>query len=409
MKKVISVLALASVFAAGSAFASGYRIPEQSSDSVAKAGAHIASTKGADTSFYNPANMAWADDAWLTEIDLNYIHLATIDYTDSRTSTMNGASSTENFLLPTFFLVSPNYNDFRFGLSLTAPYGLAKRWEQPFPGLSAKKFELKVFDLNPTVSYEINKYVSIAGGARLLFSTATAQNGGTNPTNGVSHDMFLAGDWGTDWGYNLALAVRPNEQSNISVTYRSNVDLELSADADFASSFPVPWQVSTTGDLSIPAPAVMTLAGAYTWDKLTIELAWDRTFWSEYEFFNLEIANPMGEAGFGRAIPKNWDDTDAFRIGAEYEFNDSFTGLAGFTIDANPIPTETLGFELPDSDAYLFSIGGRYIVNEKMELGLGILYDYKESRSVSNNNGGIDGEFENASALFISTGLKYKF
>ena len=175
MKKVISVLALASVFAAGSAFASGYRIPEQSSDSVAKAGAHIASSVGADSTYYNPANMSWADDAWLTEIDLNYIHLTTIDYTDARTSTMNGASETENFLLPTFFLVSPNYNDFRFGFSVTVPYGLAKRWNQPFPALSAKKFELQVFDINPTVSYEINKYLSIAGGVRLIASTATAR------------------------------------------------------------------------------------------------------------------------------------------------------------------------------------------------------------------------------------------
>ncbi len=47
----------------------------------------------------NPANMAWADDAWLTEIDLNYIHLTAIDYTDARTSGMNGTSETENFLL----------------------------------------------------------------------------------------------------------------------------------------------------------------------------------------------------------------------------------------------------------------------------------------------------------------------
>ncbi len=409
MKKVISVLALASVFAAGSAFASGYRIPEQSSDSVAKAGAHIANAKGADSSYYNPANMSWAADGWLTELDLNYIHLTTIDYTDSRTKTMNGASETENFLLPTFFLVSPKYNDFRFGFSLTVPYGLAKRWNQPFPALSAKKFDLKVFDLNPSVSYEFNKYVSVAGGARLMASTATAQNGGTNPSTGVFHDMYLAGDWATDWGYNLAASVRPNDKTNISVTYRSNVDLSLTGDASVASSYPRPWQVATTGDVSLPAPAVLTLAGAYTWDQLTVELAWDRTFWGEYKTLDFQFGNPMAEAGFGKPIPKNWDDTDAFRIGVEYKFCDYFIGMAGFAIDKNPVPTKTLGFELPDSDAYLYSVGGRYIVNEKTEIGLGLLYDYKKSRSVSGNQGGISGEFENASALFVSAGLKYKF
>ncbi len=219
----------------------------------------------------------------------------------------------------------------------------------------------------------------------------------------------MAGDWATDWGYNLALAVKPNEQSNISVTYRSNVDLSLSGDADIAATYPMPWQVSTTGDVSLPAPAVLTVAGAYTWDKLTVELAWDRTFWGEYESLDFQFGNPIAEAAFGTPIPKNWDDTNAFRIGVEYVFCDYFIGMAGFAIDKNPVPEQTLGFELPDSDAYLYSIGGRYIINEKMELGLGVLYDYKESRSVNSNNGGINGEFENASALFVSAGLKYKF
>ena len=148
MKKSISLLALASILAAGTAYGSGYRIPEQSADSVAKAGAHIASSTGADSSYYNPANMGFADDAWLTEIDLTYIHLTSIDYTDARTPAFNGSSEKENFLLPTFFVVSPDYNNFRFGLSFTAPYGLAKQWKDPYPALFARKFELEVFDLN---------------------------------------------------------------------------------------------------------------------------------------------------------------------------------------------------------------------------------------------------------------------
>jgi long-chain fatty acid transport protein len=73
MKKIIAVAALAALLAAGSASASGYRIPEQSVDSTAKAGANIASAAGADASYYNPANMAWmAADKWQVEGDLTY-------------------------------------------------------------------------------------------------------------------------------------------------------------------------------------------------------------------------------------------------------------------------------------------------------------------------------------------------
>ena len=406
MKKSISLLALASIMVAGTAYGSGYRIPEQSSDSVAKAGAHIASSTGADSSYYNPANMGFAEDAWLTEIDLTYIHLTSIDYTDARTPTFNGSSEQENFLLPTLFLVTPDYNNFRFGFSVTAPYGLAKQWKDPYPALFARKFELQVIDLNPTVAYKINDYFSIGGGVRLIVSTAEAEFGGTRPDTGLTYDVNLDGDYGTDWGWNLALAVKPSDNSNISVTYRSNVDLNLSGDVT-ASLMGMPFD--TGGETDVPAPAVFTLAGAYTWSDLTIELAWDRTFWSEYETLDLDFDNPVLEGSpFGTpGFPRNWDDTDAFRISASYDFNETFTGMLGFAVDSNPVPDETLGFQLPDSDPLLFSIGGRYNINERASFGLGFLYDYKESRTANNREA--VGEFENAAAFLLSAGFSYKF
>ena len=404
MKKSISLLALASILAAGTAYASGYRIPEQSADSVAKAGAHIASSTGADSSFYNPANMGFADDAWLTEIDLTYIHLTSIDYTDARNPGFNGSSEQENFLLPTFFVVSPDYNSFRFGLSFTAPYGLAKQWKDPYPALFARKFELQVFDLNPSVAYKLNDYFSFAGGVRMIVSTAQAEFGGT-PPGGAPYDINLDGDYGVDWGWNLALALKPNENSNISATYRSNVTLNLSGDVNASL---MGMGIDTSADTELPAPAVFTLAGAYTWNDLTIELAWDRTFWSEYEDLNLDFDNPMLEW----AVPISWSSlpsyiTDAFRISASYDFNEKFTGMLGFAVDSNPVPDETIGFQLPDSDPLLFSIGGRYNINERSSFGLGFLYDYKDSRTANNREA--VGEFENAAAFLLSAGFNYKF
>ena len=410
MKKAICVMTMASLFAAGTAFASGYRIPEQSIDSTAKAGANIASATKADTTYYNPANMSWIDAGWLTEFDLTWIHLTSISYEDFRSPVLSGSSEKENFLLPTFFLVSPDYNNFRFGFSVTAPYGLQKRWNDPYPATFAKKFSLQVFELNPTVSYDFNKYVSIGGGVRAMIAKATARNGGTLG-NGIFFSRDLEGDWEVDWGYNLALAVKPNDNLNLSVTYRSNVNLGLSGDATLTTNYPSPYVFESPGNVTLPAPAVLALSGAYTWDKLTVELTWDRTFWSEYEELDIRYSAPLMQpvlaSVFGPAVPKQWEDTDAFRISASYQFNEAFTGMAGFAIDDNPVPEEYLSFELPDSNAWLYSIGGRYKVNEQMELGLSLLYDYKESRTVT--NGTIMGEFTDASALLVTGGINYKF
>lgn len=403
MKKRISVVALASVFIAGSAFASGYRIPEQSIDSTAKSGANIASASSADASYYNPANMSWLADAGSVEIDLTYIHLTSVDYDDNRTSAYDGSSEKENFLLPTIFAVSPDYHGLRVGFSVTAPYGLAKRWEDPFARMFSEKFELKTFDVNPTLSYKINDMFSVAGGVRMLYSQAEA-------VMNAAPDAYLAVDMDSiDWGWNAALSVKPTEESNISVTYRSKIEMTLEGDADLMASNGA-LAMSTDGQSdSFPAPAVLAVSGAYTFDKLTFELTWDRTFWSEYESMDVtfDMANSTWANVFSFPREKNWDDTNAYRLGLEYAMSDTVTLMGGFAYDENPVPDETIDFVLPDSDAYLFSLGARFMVAENVEVGFGALYDYKESRDV--NNGTVNGEYTNSSAFLFTAGLQYTF
>ncbi len=413
MKKKISVLALSSILIAGSALASGYRIPEQSVDSTAKAGANVASATGADMSFYNPANMSWAKDTYQVEMDVNYIRLPSVTYTDSRNSLYNGHSKEENFLVPTFFLVSPDYNDFRFGLSMTAPYGLSKRWDQIFPRSTAEEYSLSVLDMNPSVSYKINHMFSVAAGVRMIYGTAKVSSHAAVPGQGtLSREM----DGDTfEFGYNLAISHTPNEDMNLSVTYRSNVDLDLEGDVVMGTTMGGPYAMATGGAVSIPAPAVLSVSLAYDFGPATVELAWDRTFWSEYESIEFQydapVMHPVLNQFFTPAVPKNWDDSDAYRIGLDYRLDGGVTLMAGFAYDKTPIPTDTLGFELPGSDAWLYSCGFKYQLTEAVELGFAYLYDYKESRTVVNGSptSGINGEFTDSAAHLMSMGLKYDF
>lgn len=413
MKKKISVLALSSILIAGSALASGYRIPEQSVDSVAKAGANIASSTHADTSYYNPANMAWTKDGWQFEAALTYINLPSVTYEDNRSPYMNGTSTTEEFLLPTFFLVSPDYNNFRFGISATAPYGLSKRWRQPFPRSTAEEYGLSVYELNPTVSYQVGEMFSIGGGVRMIYSSGNVTSYAVT-RDGMLLTRSLSGDT-AEWGYNLAASLRPTEAMNVSVTYRSNIDMDLDGDVIMGTNVPSMYAMATGGSVEIPAPAVLSASLAYTFGAATVDLTWDRTFWSEYENIDVQydspVMHPVLNAAFGRVIPKNWDDSNCYRIGLDYVLNADLTLMAGFAFDDSPVPDDTLGFELPDSDAYLYSFGMRYRVSEQMEVGMAYLYDYKESRTVVNGSPstGINGQFTGSSAHLLSLGLSYNF
>jgi long-chain fatty acid transport protein len=411
MKKTIAVASLAVLWAAGSASAAGYRVPEQSVDSTAKAGANIASASGADASYFNPANMAWmAADKWQVEGDLTYIHLPSISYDDNRTAAYDGESKKENFLLPTVFMVSPEVNNFRFGFSVTAPYGLAKRWEQPYPRTFAEEYSLKVFDINPTVAYKFCEYFSVAAGPRLLYSSAQVSSNGVVRSPGITGSRLVEGDT-TELGWNAALSAKPTKDMNLAVTYRSKVDIDLEGDALLGTNNPTATSVATGGSVSVPAPAVLAISGAYTLDRLTVELTWERTFWSDYEDITFQydpaLTNPVLIAAFGVPVIKNWDDSDAYRLGLSYALNEVWTVMAGFAYDRTPVPDSTLLFDLPDSDAYLYSVGVRYQVSQQVEIGAGYLYDDKDSRSVINTRA--NGTFTDSSAHLLSVGLTYTF
>jgi len=417
MKKTIAVAGLTLLATAGTALASGYRIPEQSLNSTARSGSYVAYTPSADATYYNPANMSWLENRWAVEAAATWIHLSSIEYTDQN-SARNGDSEEENFLLPTFFAVSPEYNKFRFGFSVTAPAGLSKRWQDPYPRTFAEEFTLKVFEFNPTVSYKFNDRFSVGGGVRGVYVDGKVKSFGripvTNSSGTVIGSSLISRDMdGDTWeaGYNLALTVRPTDKMNLSLTYRSEVDLGVEGNANLSSSFPPGIYSGETG-VEIPLPAILAAAVSYTFfDQLTVELEYDRTFWSDYEnldfTYPVSFVNPVLTRAFDNSVPKHWDDTDSWRLSVTYDLKNNWILMAGFGIDENPIPSSTVGFELPDSDALLYSFGVRYKINNEMEVGGAYLYDYKKSRSVS--NGTVNGTFEDASAHLVTVGFTYKF
>ena len=126
MKNIITLsLVTSSILMAG-----GYKIPEQSINSMALGAAYVANTTDADTAYYNPANMSFmADEKQYFEGGITLANLPEITY--SLANPYSGKSESENILMPYFHYVSEAYGNYRWGVSLTAPGGLTKRWNSP--------------------------------------------------------------------------------------------------------------------------------------------------------------------------------------------------------------------------------------------------------------------------------------
>lgn len=421
-KKFLLPITLCSIFVSQSVFGAGFQIPNQSLRAVGIAGANIAYTPGPDSAFYNPANMSFLEDRLAVETSLTTLWLPEVEYQDNRSPFFDGSSDSELFFLPQVHLASKNYGDFRFGFSLTYPYGLAKSWDQPYPAATAQEFSLMTVEANPTLSYAVSDTLSIAGGIRVVYGEGEVKNGISNPPFSELNPLTeLSRDMDADdvqLGYNLAATYRPVPQWRLAATYRSKVDLDLEGDTILiaqAGQLPVAGYTGS-GQLPLTLPAVFSLATSYSFDDLTVEIAWSRTFWSEIEELDFQYDQSfLGTVfdGFDRSVPKDWDDSDALRFGVTYQLTEQFCTTLGFAIDNTPVPDNTLGFELPDSDAYMYGLGFQYRKNEQFTLGISYMYYHTTSRMVTSQPvaglPGIDGNFSDGGAHAVTVGLITSF
>jgi long-chain fatty acid transport protein len=405
MKKIITL----SIITSGLLTAGGYKIPEQSLNSMALGAAYVAHTSGADTAYFNPANMAFMGDKQYVEGAITLAHLPSNEYT--LVEPYSGESEVENIVIPNGHYVAAPMGNFRWGVSMTAPGGLTKRWETPYQKLYAEEFTLKIIEINPSVSYKINDQLAVGAGLRFIYSEGVVNSDGAAAGAPIKREM--EGDT-IEFGYNLAVTYKPTSDITLAATYRSNIDLDEEGQANLYFGG-VGNQYGAS--VSVPLPAALNLAVSKTWNNnFTLEFNYERTYWSAYETLDFTYGSPITPGlipYFDAPQARDWVDTNTFRIGATMEL-DKITLMIGFAIDETPVPLKTIGFELPDSDAKIFSMGFRYQQTEALSWGAAFLYDKKDEFSltpgVADNavmaNGG---RFSGGGAFLTTIGMAYEF
>jgi long-chain fatty acid transport protein len=387
--------------AAAVAMAGGYKIPESSLNATALSAAYVANAHGADAAYYNPAAIVHNEDANLFEADMTYIGLSKIHYA-STGGAVNIDSKSENFLIPTLHFASKKLGDngARIGLSVVVPAGLSKRWGSAPALYSAEEFTLETLEVNPSFAVPISDTISFGAGIRAIHSSGVVKSSYL-----VSRDM--QGD-AIDYGYNVAVMFKPTKAFSLAATYRSKVDLNVEGDAKLYAGASLVYDGDAS--VSVPVPAALNLAAAYTFDTgTTIEAVFERTYWSAYKNLDFDYSIPLSGAlgaAFDTSKPKNYKDSDSYRLGITQKYN-QWTAMAGIAYDETPVPESTLGYELPDSDAWIFSLGGKYAMDKQWSFGVATLVDLKKSREVHNTS--INGEFSDARAYLVTAGIEYRF
>jgi long-chain fatty acid transport protein len=286
----------------------------------------------------------------------------------------------------------------------------------------SEEFSLLAIEANPTFAFAVLDNFSVGGGIRFVYGEGEVSNRVTSPPfdqleplTALSREMD-GDDIGL--GYNLAATWKPTEDWAVAITYRSKVKLKLEGDANLQALVDQSTILGYlgAGDLDVNLPAVFSLATSYSFEALTLEIAWNRTFWSSFKALDFEYDQSFSGTvfdAFDRPLAKNWNDSDAIRLGATLALTEKLTTTLGFAYDQSPVPESTLGFELPDSDAFMYSGGIQYQQSPKLQIALSYMYQYTTTRTVSNQSetglAGIDGKFTEGGAHAVTIGMTYNF
>lgn len=395
-------LLILSLVASTAVFGSGFKLTTSSLNSNALSAAYVAASHGADSSYYNPANMAFNADKHFTEYDLTYISVPQTEYTDTRSPLLNSTAEKEGVFIPSFHYASKDYDGIRYGFSLIVPAGMTRRWNDPLAKATAEEFSLKILELNPTIAYKVNEKFAIGGGLRVIKADAVVKSDSAD-VNAILGVGSIARDMKGDdisYGYNLALTYKPTPIATIAATYRSKINMKLEGDAKLYFNGAKIYDGS--GNVNLPLPASLTLALAYKLqEKTTVEVVYEKTFWSRYKEldFEYESVQPIFEA----PVAKDYKNTVAYRIGLTHQYNDKLNLMVGFAKDESPIPDTTIGFDLPGNDAKMASTGFNYKIDDRSSFGMSYLYTKKDDRTVTN------GKFTNIKAHVFNVGYKVSF
>ena len=410
MKKIITL----NIVTSSLVLAGAYKIPEQSLNSMALGAAYVANTQGADTAYFNPANMAFMPSSQYIEVGFTRAHLPRNTfkgfqaYSTTEVHFASNESEVENTKLPFLHYVSKPLDEFRWGASLTVPGGLTKRWKDGHQKVFAEEFTLKIVELSHAASYKVSENLAVGGGLRFIYSEGVVNSDG-GAIKPVKREM--KGDT-IEFGYNLALTYRPIKDVSLAVTYRSNIDIKEEGEANlYLSNVGKQYDTSVT----VPLPAALNLSASKTFvDKYTVEVNYERTYWSAYKELDFNYDSEIQPAlrdSFDKAKPRKWKDTDTFRVGVSAEVTKGVTLMAGYAKDESPVQKKYLSYELPDTDANIYSVGVRVESNENLSWGLAYLHDEKDDITLKagENVSGISGTFSNGGADLLALSMQYKF
>jgi long-chain fatty acid transport protein len=336
------------------------------------------------------------------DVDLTHSTLAGFGITG------NGGDVGETGFAPAGYFAVPITDEFYFGMSVTAPYGLTTTSNVPWVGMFSH-LDAEVISINatPVLGIKFNDMVSAAIGMQVQYFDVNIET--ALSTAAAPPRQRLEGD-STDVGLVAGVTLTPFDGTTIGIGYRSAVEQSLTGSQTFDVSVPTPLGTILAGrypisaDVKLPETVSVGVRQKINGTS-TIMAGMEWTNWSRIQTVPF-VGSPAESS-----LALNYSDGWFFSVGGEYKFNPNWTFRGGLGYDIVPTKDENRSMRLAEADRIFASIGATYNWNERLSIDAGYSHLFVKDGPVDETSpSGIRyaGTAE-GSANVISIGIRYKF
>lgn len=426
--------------------AEGYQLNTQSARQLGMGHLGTALKLGGESMLFNPAGLSYMEG----KVDLSLG--ATAIFSKVKFTSGNYNAETDNPTgTPLFGYAGFKISDkFFAGVSITNPAGNSLVWPDNWSGSTyIQNISLKVFSVQPTISYKISEKLSLGLGLMADFGSMDMSKG-IMPVGSIAAflpllptqyhtvinnnltvsplSMNLSGKSSIGLGFNIGVLYSPNERLSIGLSYRSKVTMKLN-NGDAAISYGSPelqtlfamlaqspnFPAAVKGammldgaqfDAQLPIPSNTNLGIAWkATDKMLLSAELQYVGWKAYDTLSIVFPNVSMNS------PKNFSNTMIYRVGAEFYCTPKFTTRVGFIYDNTPSDLTLYTPDSPGSDKISVTTGFTYKPVKFMDIDFAFQYNHgvkTNGKYVQNNVILFGGDYK-TTAFLPSLGLRFKF
>ncbi|MGB9495913.1 MAG: outer membrane protein transport protein [Azonexus sp.] len=388
--------ALLAIAFSGAASASGFAIMEQNASGMGNAYAGSAAVaENASTIWYNPAGMTKLQDR---EFSLGGSIIRTsFDFnndgslTGAFSNTGDGGDGGGYSLVPNAYLSWRVAPDWYVGIGMGAPFGNVVEYNTPWIGSAhSTSFDIKTINLNPSVAWRANEWLSLGAGVSWQRMEATYESalgiGGRTPAQTAaiissSKKLDVSDD---SWNWNIGALFTVAPQTKIGIAYRSTTDYTLSG--DISGSGPLAALVNSDAktDLKLPDSFILSIAQGFgdRWEVLG-DVSW--MGWSSVQQLDIIRTSGPASGSVAQVLETKFNDTWRFALGANYKMRDDIKLRVGVAYDNTPVPNaEYRVTSLPDNDRTWLTGGVQWKPTKTSALDLGAAYIWVKDAPINN-------------------------